>query len=124
MTFELTILGSSSAIPSFEKFPTSQVLNVRERFFLIDCGEGTQIQLKRLNFSLAKIRHIFISHLHGDHFFGLPGFISTRNLMGITSDIHIYSHSLLIELLKPILNHMKGDMGFEGSSKMCNAARP
>jgi ribonuclease Z len=113
MTFELTILGSSSAIPSLEKFPTSQVLNVRERFFLIDCGEGTQFQLKRLNFSLAKIRHIFISHLHGDHFFGLPGFISTRNLMGITSDIHIYSHSLLIELLKPILNHMKGDMGFE-----------
>jgi ribonuclease Z len=113
MAFELTILGSSSAIPSVEKYPTSQVLNILERFFLIDCGEGTQFQLKRLNFSYAKIRHIFISHLHGDHFFGLPGFISTRNLMGITSDIHIYSHSMLIELLKPVLNHMKGDMGFE-----------
>ncbi len=112
MTFELTILGSSSAIPTSEKYPTAQVLNILERFFLIDCGEGTQIQLRRMKISFAKIRHIFISHLHGDHFYGLPGFISTRNLLGITSDIHIYSPSGLKELLQPLISHMKGELGF------------
>lgn len=112
MNFELTILGSSSAIPTSEKYPTAQVLNVLERFFLIDCGEGTQIQLRRMKISFAKIRHIFISHLHGDHFYGLPGFISTRNLLGITSDIHIYSHSKLKELLDPLISHVKGELGF------------
>lgn len=110
--FELTILGSSSAIPTSEKYPTAQVLNILERYFLIDCGEGTQIQLRRMKISFAKINHIFISHLHGDHFYGLPGFISTRNLLGITSDIHIYSHSDLKELLQPLISHMKGELGF------------
>ncbi len=112
MTFELTILGSSSAIPTSEKYPTSQVLNVSERFFLIDCGEGAQIQLRRMNFSFDRIRHIFISHLHGDHFFGLPGFISTRNLLGIQSELHIYSHSDLKGLIQPLVDHIKGELGF------------
>ena len=66
MTFELTILGSSSALPTAGRYPTAQVLNVSERFFLIDCGEGTQIQLRRTGISFGKIRHVFISHLHGD----------------------------------------------------------
>jgi ribonuclease Z len=113
MTFELTVLGSSSAVPTSERYPTAQVLNVLERFFLIDCGEGTQIRLRQMKFSFDKIRHIFISHLHGDHFYGLPGFISTRNLLGITTDIHIYSHFELKSLLDPILNYMKGEMGFK-----------
>jgi len=113
MTFELTILGSSSAIPTSERYPTAQVLNLLERFFLIDCGEGTQIQLRRMKFSFDRIRHIFISHLHGDHFYGLPGFISTRNLLGITTDIHIYAPADLKKLLRPLLNYMKGDMGFQ-----------
>ncbi len=112
MTFELTILGSSSAIPTSEKYPTSQIVNISERFFLIDCGEGTQIQLRRMNFSFARIHHIFISHLHGDHFFGLPGFISTRNLLGIKSELHIYSHSELKGLIQPMIDHMKGELGF------------
>ncbi len=112
MTFELTILGSSSAIPTSEKYPTAQVLNIRERFFLIDCGEGTQIRLRQMKFSFARICHIFISHLHGDHFFGLPGLISTRNLLGITSDLHLYAHLEIRELLKPLLEHMKGELGF------------
>ncbi len=113
MTFELTILGSSSAIPTSEKYPTAQVLNVHERFFLIDCGEGTQIRLRQMKFSFARIQHIFVSHLHGDHFFGLPGLISTRNLMGITSDFHIFSHAILRDLLRPLMEHMKGEMGFK-----------
>lgn len=113
MTFEVTILGSSSALPTSEKYPTAQVLNVSGRFFLIDCGEGTQIQLRRYKFSFGKIRHIFISHLHGDHFYGLMGLISTRNLLGLTSDLHIYSHSDLQALLQPQLNYIKGEMGFK-----------
>lgn len=112
MNFELTILGSSSAIPTSERYPTAHVLTVHERFFLIDCGEGTQIQLRKMKFSFAQIRHVFISHLHGDHFFGLPGFISTRNMLGITSDLHIYSHSTLKELLQPLIDHLKGELGF------------
>lgn len=113
MTFELTILGSSSALPTADRYPTAQVLNVSERFFLIDCGEGTQMQLRRNRFSFEKIRHIFISHLHGDHYYGLIGFISSRNLLGITSDLHVYSASDLVELLKPQLNYIKGEMGFK-----------
>jgi len=124
MNFELTILGSCSAVPTSEKYPTAQVLNLLERFFLIDCGEGTQIQLRRLKFSFAKIRHIFISHLHGDHFYGLPGFISTRNLLGITSDLHIWSHSDLAGLLNPLLSQMKGDLGFRIIFHPLNFQRP
>jgi ribonuclease Z len=112
MTFELTILGSSSAIPTSEKYPTAHVLNVHERFFLIDCGEGTQIRLRQFKFSFDRIRHIFISHLHGDHFLGLPGFISTRNLLGIRSDLHLYAHSELKRLIQPILDHLKRELGF------------
>lgn len=124
MIFELTILGSCSAVPTSEKFPTAQVLNLLERFFLIDCGEGTQIQLRRMKFSFAKIRHIFISHLHGDHFYGLPGFISTRNLLGITSDVHIWSHSDLTGLLQPLLSQMKGELGFRIIFHPLNFHRP
>jgi ribonuclease Z len=113
MTFEVTILGSSSAIPTSERYLTAQVLNALERFFLIDCGEGTQIRLRQMKFSFDRIRHVFISHLHGDHFYGLPGFISTRNLMGIKTDLHIYSHSDLINLLDPLLEHLKEDLSFK-----------
>ncbi len=124
MNFELTILGSCSAVPTSEKYPTAQVLNLLERFFLIDCGEGTQIQLRRMKISFAKIRHIFISHLHGDHFYGLPGFISTRNLLGITSDVHIWSHSDLAGLLQPLFSQMKGKLGFRVIFHPLNFQRP
>ncbi|HAX95858.1 MAG TPA: ribonuclease Z [Prolixibacteraceae bacterium] len=112
MSFKLTVLGSGSALPTSEKFPTAHVLNVHERFFLIDCGEGTQIQLRRYRISIAKIKHIFISHLHGDHFYGLIGLISTRNLLGIKSDLHIYAHSEIKRLLDPQINFMKGELGY------------
>lgn len=95
MPFELTILGSSSAMPTSEKYPTAQVLNVLGRFFLIDCGEGTQHQLRKNRINYSKINHIFISHLHGDHFFGLIGFLSTLILQGRRSELHIYAHSEL-----------------------------
>ncbi len=113
MTFELTILGSSSAIPTSEKYPTAQVLNVLERFFLIDCGEGTQIQLRKQKIGFGKIKHIFISHLHGDHFYGLIGLISTFNLLGLKNNIHIYSPSQLKDVIQPQLDFLKGDMQFD-----------
>lgn len=82
MTFELTILGSNSALPTSSRFPTAQVLRVHERFFLIDCGEGTQLQLRKFKVKMGKINHVLISHLHGDHLFGLFGLLSTFNLLG------------------------------------------
>lgn len=93
MSFSVTILGSNSAIPSPERFTTAQVLNVHGRFFLIDCGEGTQIRLKQFGINLSRINNIFISHLHGDHIFGLFGLMSTYTLMGRKNDLHIYAHN-------------------------------
>lgn len=113
MSFKLTVLGSGSALPTSDKYPTAHVLNVHERFFLIDCGEGTQIQLRKYRVNISRIRHIFISHLHGDHFYGLIGLISTRNLMGISSDLHIYAHSEIKTLLDPLINYLKGELGFK-----------
>jgi len=107
MSFSLTVLGSSSAIPTTKRFPTAHVLNVHERFFLIDCGEGTQIQLRRFSVNMSKINHIFISHLHGDHVFGLYGLFSSYNLMGRKPDLHIYAH----RDFEMTLNHYMGQFG-------------
>jgi len=114
MTFSLTVLGSSSALPTKDRFPTAHVLNVHERFFLIDCGEGTQIQLKRFgNIKFSKLNNIFISHLHGDHIFGLFGLISSLDLMGRTNDLHIYAHKDLGEILKNHLKYFGENMGYQ-----------
>ncbi len=110
MSFELTILGSNSALPTSNRYPTAQVLEVPGRCFLIDCGEGTQIQLRRNKISFSKIQNIFISHLHGDHYYGLIGLISTMNLMGIKHDLHIYAHSDLKQLIEPQLDYIRGEM--------------
>ncbi len=113
MPFELTILGSNSALPTSDRYPTAQVLNILGRFFLIDCGEGTQIQLRRNKIGFAKIQHIFISHLHGDHYYGLIGLISTLNLLGLKTDIHIYAPSEIKYLLQPQLDFLKGDLNLK-----------
>ena len=99
MIFELTVLGSSSALPTSTKFPTAHVLNVHERFFLIDCGEGAQVQMRRAKIKLGKINHIFISHMHGDHVFGLFGLLSTYNLLGRVTPLHIYAHPAMQNLI-------------------------
>ena len=90
--FELNILGCGSALPTMRHSATSQVLNVREKLFMIDCGEGTQVQLRRSKLKFSRLNHIFISHLHGDHCFGLIGLISTFGMIERTADIHIYAH--------------------------------
>jgi ribonuclease Z len=111
--FELTILGSNSALPTSKRFPTAQVLNVLERFFLIDCGEGTQIQLKKFRVPMSRINHVFISHLHGDHFFGLIGLISTFSLQGRTSDLHIYAHSKLEKIIRFQLEILESRLSYK-----------
>lgn len=98
-TFELTILGSSSATPTATRNPTSQLLNIAERFFLIDCGEATQIQLRRFRCKFQKIDHIFISHLHGDHFLGLPGLLASMHLLGRKQKLTIYGPAALEEII-------------------------
>jgi len=97
--FELLILGSSSASPTSERNPSAQLLNIAERYFLIDCGEATQIQLRRFKAKFQAIDHIFISHLHGDHFFGLPGLLSSMHLLGRKQDITIYCPKELKEII-------------------------
>jgi ribonuclease Z len=97
--FELTILGTSSALPTSNRYPTAQVLHVSGRFFLVDCGEGTQTQMRKYKIGFSKINHIFITHLHGDHIFGLIGLISTMNLLGRINDLHLYAHSELQKYL-------------------------
>ena len=96
---KLSILGCNSATPSENSHTTSQVLEVKDHLFLIDCGEGTQIQLRRQKINFSRIKHIFISHLHGDHFFGLVGLISTFRLLGRTSDLNVYGPKGIKEII-------------------------
>jgi ribonuclease Z len=91
VTFSLTILGSSSALPTSKRYTSAHVLNIHERFFLIDCGEGTQMQLRKYKIKLGKINHIFISHIHGDHTFGLFGLLSSYGILNRTTDLHIFA---------------------------------
>jgi ribonuclease Z len=100
MSFEITILGSSSATPIFNRHPTSQLINIRERYFLIDCGEGTLMQLLRYRIRYHRINHIFISHLHGDHYLGLMGLLSTFHLQGRTSELHLYGQQELMDIVE------------------------
>lgn len=88
---KLTILGCHSATPRTNANPTSQVLEIKNHMFLIDCGEGTQVELRRHKIKFSKIKHIFISHLHGDHYFGLVGLISTFRLLTRETELHIYA---------------------------------
>jgi ribonuclease Z len=87
---KLTIVGCHSASPRYDANPTAQILEVKGHVFLIDCGEGTQVQLRKFKIKFARIKHIFISHLHGDHFFGLVGLISTFKLLGRDASLHVY----------------------------------
>lgn len=104
-TFQLLILGSSAATPTVNRNPTSQLLNIAERFFLIDCGEATQIQLRKYKLRFQSINHVFISHLHGDHFFGLPGFLASMHLLGRKNELTIFGPPALKEIITLIHKH-------------------
>lgn len=105
MKFEVTILGSSSATPVYNRNPSAQLLNCNEKFYLIDCGEGTQQQLSRYGFKANKIDYIFISHLHGDHYFGLIGLLSSLHLNGRIKPMHIFAPGALAEILELQFKH-------------------
>ncbi len=116
MSFTLTVLGSSSALPTATTNPTAHLLKADERFFLIDCGEGTQMQLRRNHVKIQRIHHVFISHLHGDHYFGLIGLITTMQLLGRVKTLHIYSPpglKAIIELQRRPYNHYENGDGNE-----------
>ena len=100
MKFEVLVLGSSSATPMYGRHPTAQLVNFNEQFLLIDCGEGTQMQLGRFGIKINRIRTILISHLHGDHYLGLPGLISSMHLMGRNEPLHVYCPAGLKEILE------------------------
>lgn len=93
MNFTLKVLGTASALPTTERYPSAQVLDVRGRLFMIDCGEGAQMQLRKAGVSFLKIEHICLSHIHGDHLFGLFGLLSTMGMLGRSSDLNIYAPS-------------------------------
>jgi ribonuclease Z len=99
MTFSLKILGSNSAIPTLTRNPSAQLLNVNERLFLIDSAEGTQLQIRKFHVHFQRIERIFISHLHGDHFFGLIGLLNSLHLLGRKEEMHLYGPPLLKGIL-------------------------
>ncbi len=100
---QLTILGCHAATPRTLANPTSQTLEIKNHLFLIDCGEGTQVQLRKSKLKFSRIKHIFISHLHGDHFFGLPGLISTFRLLGRETELHVYGPKGIKEAITMLL---------------------
>jgi ribonuclease Z len=95
----VTILGNNSALPAFDRHPTAQVVTMEENIFLVDCGEGTQMQMAKYKIRRSKINHIFISHLHGDHYFGLIGVLTSMGLLGRLHDLHIYAPAVLKDIV-------------------------
>ena len=99
MGFSVTILGSNSAIPAHGRHPSAQVLTIQDKNYLIDCGEGTQMRLHEMGIKASRINHVFISHLHGDHYFGLIGLVSTYHLLKRNRPLHIYAPKALLPIL-------------------------
>lgn len=108
----VTILGNNSALPAFDRHPTSQVVTVDDQLFLVDCGEGTQVQLSKYRIRWGRINHIFISHLHGDHYFGLPGFIHSMGLLNRETDLHLFAPAPLKDILDMQFNAAGSSLPF------------
>lgn len=109
----VTILGCGSALPTYQNSPSGQVVTLCDKSFLIDCGEGIQITMRRLGVHTSRLYSVFISHLHGDHCFGLIGLISTLGMLHRTQPLHIYAHGDLEKLMKPWLAYYCNDLPFE-----------
>ena len=110
---KLTILGCGSALPTRRHFPSAQILTLRDKQYLIDCGEGTQIRLRQMKVTNTRFGHVFISHLHGDHCFGLIGMISSFGMLNRTADLHIHAHLDLETLLAPQLQYFCTELSFK-----------
>ena len=113
MTFSLTILGSNSAIPGNGRHPSAQILNVDERLYLIDCGEGTQMRMNDFGIKRSKINQIFISHFHGDHIFGLPGLLTSYSLSGREESLEIFSPPGLKPMMDSVLKTSRSHLTFK-----------
>ena len=112
MTFSVTILGTGAAIPTSDRNPTAHLVEVRNHLFLLDCGEGTQMQLRKSSIRFQRISHIFISHLHGDHYFGLIGLLNTFHLLGRTQELHLYGIIQLKEIIDLQLEHSGTNLAY------------
>ncbi len=110
--FNVQILGCGSATPTLRHAPTAQVFDLRDKLYLVDCGEGTQLQMRRYKVRFNRINHIFISHMHGDHCFGLPGLISTFGMLGRTSELVIHGPAGVEAFLAPVLSQFCKDMAY------------
>jgi ribonuclease Z len=124
MKFEVTILGSSSATPIFNRNPTAQVLNINERLYLIDCGEGTQQQMLRFDVKASRIDYIFISHLHGDHYLGLVGLLSSLHLNGRTKPLSIFCPKPLKEIIDLQFKYSETTIQFPLDYVFTDATKP
>jgi ribonuclease Z len=113
MAFKITILGSSGAVPAYGRMPSAQFIEVENHYFLIDCGEGAQLQLMKYDLNMHRIDHIFISHLHGDHYLGLMGLIFTLHLNKRKNDLHVYSHKGLDEIITLQLQYSKSALNYK-----------
>jgi ribonuclease Z len=113
MPFKITILGSSGAVPAYGRLPSSQFIEIKNHYFLIDCGEGAQLNLMKYDVHMHRIDHIFISHLHGDHYLGLMGLLFTLHLNRRAADLHLYSHKGLDEIIITQLKHSKSALNFK-----------
>ena len=124
MNFTLKVLGTASALPTTERYPSAQVLDVRGRLFMIDCGEGAQMQLRRAGISFLKIEHICISHVHGDHLFGLFGLLSTMGMLGRSSELNIYAPSSFQPVLDFFLSHFGDGIKFNINYRQLQMSQP
>jgi ribonuclease Z len=113
MQFSLRILGSSSALPTSTRMPTAQVVMYNETPYLIDCAEGTQMQMRKYSVPFGKLKNIFISHMHGDHIYGIFGLLSSFNLLGRKQDLHIYGPEKLKELYETVLKLNNDELKFK-----------
>lgn len=111
--FEVTVLGCGSALPTVKHNGSGMVVNIREKYFLVDCAEGTQVELRRNRIHLNRLFTVFITHLHGDHCFGLMGLISTLGLLGRTAPLHVYGPQDIDTLYQPLINYHCNGMTYE-----------
>lgn len=111
--FGVTILGNNSALPAYDRHPTGQVVTLGQFQCLVDCGEGTQMQLNRYKIRRSRLNHVFISHLHGDHYFGLPGLLTSMALLGRDADLHLFAPAPLQTIIDLILQASNAQFGYK-----------
>ena len=111
--FNINILGCGSALPTTRHLATSQIVDLRDKLYMIDCGEGTQVQMRRMRVRFGRLAHIFVSHLHGDHCFGLPGLISTLGMLGRTGELVVHGPKEVETYLRPVMDLFCRGMEFE-----------